>query len=367
MYIVIFISIFAMLLAFGEASGRIKNGLFFGFVLVTILGCIHYNYGNDYMSYYEMYNYNTSVPFSIDYLQVDNLHDREPGWGLLNYIFKYLGGFYMMVAFLNIIQNTIYYRFIKNNVEKKYWGISIMIYLLSTSLYIMNFSMMRQGLSIALFVYAWEYLKEKRFIPSLIIILVASTIHQSAIVLLGFTLLPFLPLSRRQISIIFIVFVITLYLSGQFLNETFESFISNEGIQGVQTLDYYMKTNETVVTYGIGFVINLIPFVIAMWGLFFSKTQIDNQHKLLITLSMFSYIIAPFSQVLPMLGRFGMYFNAYSVAAIPFIYSLLPSKRLFGFLLGIYIMMLVYGYILFFQSPIWKNAYTTFHTIFEVL
>ena len=27
-----------------------------GFVLVTFLGCVHYDYGNDYMSYVDIYN-----------------------------------------------------------------------------------------------------------------------------------------------------------------------------------------------------------------------------------------------------------------------------------------------------------------------
>ena len=339
--------------------------MLYGFILVTVLGCIHYNYGNDYMGYLSWYMDITRYPLTWASLLADD-YGHEAGWVVLNHLFSHLGGFYMMVAVLNVIQNVIYYYFIKNNVQKKDWPIAVMVYLMSTSLYILNFSMMRQGFAIALFIAAWSFIKKKRLIPSLLIILFASSIHYSAQVLFPFVLLPFVPFGKRVIAGIYVVLIIALYLSSTLLNSTFETITSIDELQSVESLDYYMMKNNGV-SYGVGFVINLLPFIISMWGLFARTNLIDNEKKMLIMLSMISFIVAPFAQILQLLGRFGMYFNAYNIAAIPFIYSLLPNRRLYRVLMGIYLFMLVFSYIMFFRSDVYSTAYSTFHTVFEVI
>ena len=366
MYLVILITLIAIFLTFLDSRGKMKNGMSWGFVLVTLLGCIHYDYGNDYMGYQTMFKEITMLPLSIDSL-VNDEYGHEPGWVILNHLFSHLGGFYVMVAVLNVIQNAIYYRFIKDNVHKNNWTIAVMIYLMSTSLYILNFSMMRQGLAISLFVLAWSFIKKKRLIPTLLIIGIASSIHYSAQVLFPFALLPFIPLNKKVISVIYVVLIVALYLSSNLLSDTVEAIAAIEDLKSAQSLEYYQSNNSTTVTYGLGFVINLLPFVIAIWGLFKRGQLINDEKKMLMMLSMVSFLVAPFAQVLQLLGRFIMYFSAIDVAAIPFIYSLLPNKKVHQFLMAIYIFMLAYSYIMFFLSDVYSKQYSTFHTIFEVL
>ena len=74
----------------------------------------------------------------------------------------------MMVAVLNVIQNVIYYKFIKANVERTWWPIAVFIYLFSTSFYLLNFSMMRQGLVIAIFLWMWKYIKNRKWFIALL-------------------------------------------------------------------------------------------------------------------------------------------------------------------------------------------------------
>lgn len=366
MYIVIFVTLVAIFLTYLESHGRMKNGMFLGFVLVTLLGCIHYDYGNDYMAYQAMFKELTSLPLSIDSL-VNDEYGHEPGWVILNHFFSHVGGFYMMVAVLNIIQNSIYYHFIKDNVQKTNWAIAVMIYLMSTSLYVLNFSLMRQGLAISLFIWAWSFIKKKRIIPSLLIIGIASSIHYSAQITIPFVLLPFISLSKKAISVVYAVLIVVLYVSSSLLSDTFEALAALENLQGTQSLEYYQRNESNTVTYGMGFVLNLIPFIIAVWGLFTKDKLFDDEKKMLVMLSMFNFIIAPFVQVLQMLGRFSMYFSAFDVAAIPFIYTLLPNKKVYQILMFIFIFMLVYSYIMFFLSDVYSNYYTTYHTIFGVL
>ena len=111
MFVVIICSLIAILFTFLESRGTFPNGMKLGFVLVTILGVIHYDFGNDYMSYYSVYESIKDVPFDFELIMSGDLY-REPGWVFLNYLFKPVGGFFMLVAVLSIIQNVIIYNFI---------------------------------------------------------------------------------------------------------------------------------------------------------------------------------------------------------------------------------------------------------------
>ena len=110
MLVVVSISLIAILLTFFDSRGKLKNGMWFGFVLITVLGCIHYNYGNDYIGYHEMFDEITNRPLQFEDLW-DSSEGHDAGWVVLNHLFKHLGGYFMMVIVLNIIQNVIYFRF----------------------------------------------------------------------------------------------------------------------------------------------------------------------------------------------------------------------------------------------------------------
>ena len=206
MYIVIFSSLFALLLTLLDSKGSVNKGMKWGFFIITFLGCVHYNYGNDYIEYHKIYNTIVSTKFDWGYLISGYIY-KEPGWAVLCYLFKHIGGFFMMVAVLNIIQNAIVYKVIKNNVSKYWWPLAVFVYLFSTSFYLLNFSMMRQGLAICLFLGAWEAIKNKRFFLTLLMLLIASTIHTSALILLPVALTCFVNIKKGRIAIIIFLFI----------------------------------------------------------------------------------------------------------------------------------------------------------------
>ena len=115
MYVVIFISLVCLFLTYLDSIGKFRKGLSFSFVLLGFLAAIHYDYGNDYMPYYELYSQLTYYPF--DYKSIIDGDYKDYGWAFLCYIFKPLGGFFTMVAVLSIIQNYIVYKFIKREVK----------------------------------------------------------------------------------------------------------------------------------------------------------------------------------------------------------------------------------------------------------
>lgn len=360
MYVVIITSFIALILTCFDSKNLTRNGMFWGFVMLTTLGVIHYDYGNDYMAYYHLYNEITKYPLTFDSLTTNELF-RDPGWVVLCHLFSYFGGFFTMVAVLNIIQNVLVYRFIKSNIERTWWPMAIFIYMCNTGLYLMNFSMMRQGLVVCLFLGIWDLIKNRKWWWALLIMYLCSFIHLSAIILLPFAFWGYLPkLNGKVWAIVYGVLLIFLWTSGETLNNIFMSGLSLEEFQE------YAATYEDIGTVGptgIGFIINLLPFLVALYYLLTDKTYKDKQN--IVLLSLLSFIIAPFAQIIPMVGRIGIYFTIYNIAAIPIIYRSIKKIELRYGLLSVFIIITLYDYWLFFNQGVYVRGYYTFHTIFE--
>ena len=364
MFIVILTSIIALFLTYLDSRRILPRGMKLGFILVTFLACIHYDYGNDYMAYYDIYKDIVNIKFNLyDILSGETY--KEPGWALLCYFFKPLGGFFTMVAVLNLLQNIIVYNVIKSNVDHNWWPLAAFIYLFSTSFYLLNFSMMRQGLVICVFLGVWRYIKEKKVLLSLIIIFLCSMIHKSALLLLPFSFAGLLRINKGRIAvIIYIVLYFLIWFAGEFMNDVLMFFLSFDEFE-----EYAVSygNDRSTNTYRLGFILNLIPLILSLIYLLKVPKSNDAQNKLAVALSILSFIIAPFSDIIPLVGRIGMYFSVYQLIAIPRVYSNIRNNVIRYGLLFIFCFMIMYGYLGFFQSEVFNKAYSTFHTIFSVI
>lgn len=361
MLVVMSMSLLALLLTYLENVG-IKGSMKLGFIIITILGCIHYDYGNDYMAYYKLYQQISAQSFEINNIFYSEIfHDR--GWVILNYLFKPIGGFFMLVAVLNILQNVIIYNFIKNNVNLSWRVFAVFVYLFSTNLYLLNFSMMRQGLVVALFLYAWQFIRERRWIVSGLIVLFASFIHTSALILLPFIFWAFLPLKNGKFVVVVLLIIMLVFT---FYNETVIRILDN-----LLAFDYFQiyaeryGDNNLVASKGVGYVLNLLPLFVAIFYIMNNSTT--ESDRCLVMMFVCSYVLMPFSSVISTIGRVGIYFSAFGMVVIPLVYSKIRSLYLKVPLISIFVLMTLYDYWLFFHSDVYGSAYAKFHTIFEVL
>ena len=349
----------ALLLTYLESRNRLKNGMKLGFALVTLLGVIHYNYGNDYMAYYDIYKSIVNVPFNFSNV-IGGYVYKEPGWALINYAFKPIGGFFMMVAVLNIIQNVIYYRFIKNNVARSWWPVAIFIYLFSSNFYLLNFSMMRQGLVIAVFLAMWKYIKAKKWHIALVGLILAASVHSSALILLPFSFWGFIKMKNGKVwAIIYLVLFFFLWSADDFLNGVFEALIIFEEFQ---EYSYYLNDAESV-EFGVGFLINMLPFVVSIYYLMIDKEQTEQNHQL-VALATIGFMILPFGQIIPLISRVGMYFGAFSICAFTDSYSIIRNRYMRWIMIGIYVAITLYDYWNFFNNSVYADSYYHFKTIF---
>lgn len=363
MIVLLIVSLIALLLTYLETIGKLRDGMMWGFVLVTIIAAIHYDYGNDYMSYMQMYKDITYFDFNLSSVLAGDVW-KEPGWALLNYAFIPFGGFFGLVAALSVLQNVIYYKAIKKYVDKEWWTMAVFIYLFSSSLYVLNMSMMRQGLAISLFVWAFSYFKDRRIIPSLLILIAAASVHNSAKILLPFVLWGFIPMGKRfskYMSYFYAVMFVVLYMNADFVNTIFMAFMDIEDM--AKYAESYGK-GVSNITMGLGFALQLIPFIISLLYLLINYDSYFWKCRL-ICIACIGFFIMPFALIIPLIDRVGMYFTAYSIFAIPITYEWITRKELRYSFLAIFIFMTLYNYYLFFNSDVYSDAFSNYKTIFS--
>ena len=366
MYIVIFSSLLALLFTYLESKGQMRNGMKTGFFLVTFLGAIHYDYGNDYMSYLNLYNEVTNYNFDLKgILEKDNY--KEPGWVLLCWFFKYIGGFFMMVAILNVIQNCIVYQFIKKYVERQWWPLSIFIYLFGTSFYLMSFSMLRQEFVIIVFLGLWSLIVKRKWWLPLITLYLCSHIHSSALVLIPFSFWGYLSVKKSKIiALIYALLLFTLWIFQDVLNDIFQFVLEMDEVF-LSYADTYGTSKNERLHLGLGFAIYFIPFILSIAFLVSKQNKNSVQMKQLVALSAISFLVTPFGQIIQLVGRLSMYFSIYNLGTVPLIYGNIKNNIFKRVLLSLYIFVVLYDYFLFFRSPVWIDKYTHFHTIFSQL
>lgn len=367
MLIVFTASLICLLLTYLDVSGRRKNGLAWGFALITIIQCIRYDYGTDYMNYYwGFYDFVSSNYTLHDVFFEELRRNNEYGWSFILWLFSFTGkyGFFIMNIVLGVVENLIFYFFIKNKINRQYWIFAVFVFLFTSSFYLLGLTMLRQWLAIALFVLAFGYIEDKKIVPSLVIVFIASTIHRSAVLLFPFAFLGYLPFKRKSVyGFVFLSLFVLLSFSGETLNTLLELFM------GVESVEDYMNSygeNESGTSRGLGFILNLIPFIVAIYYLFTNNSE-NRRDKLLVILSCIGTMMIPFAGKLQMVQRLSLYFLIFTIAAVPITYNHISNKMIRLGLVSIFVLMHFYGYFLFFKDPSYIEKYTVYHTIFSAL
>lgn len=364
MYVVIICSLLALFLAYKDSKGQIKYGLEIGFILITLLSALHYDYGNDYMHYLSMYRDVETTPFDTQSILAGDLF-KDPGWVLLEYFFKPIGGFFSMVFCLSIYQNFVVYRIIKKYVERKWWVFSVFIYLFTPTLYLLSFSMLRQSFVVYTFLAVLPLIINKKWYIVLPILYLCSLVHGSAIVLLPFAFFGFIPIQNSKVISIFVaLLLLLLWFSKDFLNSIFMSLVSTSNFE--ESADYYANSIEITATYGLGFFLGLIPLFLSLYYLFKNEGG-DKYKRLIVLFAITGFIITPFAQIIPIVNRLSFYFSIYQIVALPLVYNTIKNHTAKYLYLGLFVLVTIVGYYYFFTGDTYSIPYSSYHTIFDAL
>lgn len=375
MIVVLIVSLVAMILTFLDSRKILDGGMAWSFVLLTVLAAIHYEFGNDYKDYMLLYQSHMSPGVNLKLIFSGNVY-KDYGWAFLEYIFKDIGGFFTLVAVLSVVQNIIYFRFIKEYVMRPWWPLSIFIYLFVTNYYLINMSMLRQGFTVALGILAFMLSvkgQDKRgfkrvmlILLSLLVAIFAVNIHKTAYAIFMILIFSFIPF-RRGIFLMLILLVVfaVMMLNADFLDNVFGL------LTLVEDVDDFAKTyeaEESAGSLGFGFVMNMVPNLICiLYMLFCSEREYNKRRKQVVAIFSLNLAILPLAFLIQLSGRFGWYFTCFSLLAMPYAYSWVKNDYLRAGLVSLFVVMTVYDYYNFFRDPVYADAFSNFHTVFDVI
>lgn len=374
MLIVISISVLAVVLSYlSYYRGIDRKSLFkLSFFLITFLQIIYFNYGNDYMGYYEAHSlYQIGIKEMLHLKSIGHGAFKDMGWAVISSCFPGNIGFFVMVGTISIIRNYIFYKFIIEYTEKKNRWKALTIYLFTSSFYLMNFSGIRQGLTVSICVLSVMLAVKRRcLILPIMLVIVSSTIHGSALVMLPFLFLTKLQFRNGKIYALLIgVTTIVLFSRISILN-----FLLHTAFNFVPSLEskyghYLNDMASTKSSVGIGFLLNLVMYLIMLYNMIKKFDSFQKEYRIFIVLTSLGLMIIPFQLHLSgLIGRVGTYFIVFQIVTVPMVYSKIRDKLLRFCISFIYFFMMFYGYYEFLFVNKWSAvSYRYFDTIFGVL
>lgn len=365
MWITTTVSIIAIVLAYISQFKKKGRAFELGFFLLMLIASIQFGYGTDYMRYYELWEVKYSCYDVNEFLAnfFNQLDYNEPGWVLLNAIFGFKYGFFVLIALISIVENYIYYRLIKDYVPVKWRWLAVFLYVCLDCLYLLNFSMFRQGFTVALFVAAVMLMNKNKLIPAITIILLSLTIHLSSAICIPFIVLYYISLKKTpKLAVILLLFTLVIFLFKDIVVGVMRLVMISEELGKYS--DYGQKTLSGV---GIGYILKIIPNLVILYTLFTDKLLKTKEQKVIVLLAFCDILITPLQFYgADFAGRLGVYFIAFKVAAIPIVYGGLPKQGIRPVLILITIFSTLLSYYQFFE--IYKEGYTEgYRTIFSVM
>lgn len=366
MFVILLASIMALYLTILDSTKTLKNGMAYAFVLVTLIACIRYNVGNDYMSY--KYDFERVGKYSLSFIfseqqNIKNYDSLFKDIGAVT-LFRILHpfGFYIFAAGISIIQGCVFYQFIKENVSRKDYWIAIFIYLFNFDFYVLPMSMIRQGLVISMFVWSWHFIRQNRYLIPIVITTIGVTLHQSSIIIFPFLFIKFLPFNKGKLmATIFLCICVVFIVASGILNSLYS------GIMELEAFKIYAGYEEEGGSK-LGFIrkfLAYIPFILALLYIINSKFNVNS--KALVAISIIGTLIIPFTSIVQLISRLCYYFNVFSIVAIPVSMYTITNKLVRYSIVSIILVLLFYQYIDIFRDSVYTNSFMEFHTIWSDL
>ncbi|WP_027089516.1 EpsG family protein [Thomasclavelia saccharogumia] len=225
-------AIYSIIYLLNVLSGFVKKNqkkymVYIVFILLVLLsGTRYYMGGSDVYAYEGVFNNVPDVFTILKYIftGVNNgiNTNYESGYLLINSIIKSLGFNYFGFT---LIISILFYFFMYNGLKPyvKDWSIVIAIFMYKLMFYD-TFISIRQGLTIAIFFYAIQYIVNKKPIQYFLICFISFCIHRAALFLFPLYFVQYIPISKNRLKNFSLIFLPTIFLSG-FVN--FEGFITN--------------------------------------------------------------------------------------------------------------------------------------------
>mgnify|MGYP003306674874 CR=1 FL=1 len=106
---------------------------------------------------------------------------------------------------------------------------------------------------------------------------------------------------------------------------------------------------------GLGFIINLIPFIVSLIYIAKDKSN-DYANRKLVLLASVGAMILPFGRIIHLVSRIGIYFGVYTLASIPIAYGSVRNRVIRWGLMFIFILFSIYKPFYFPKQNLLNNS-----------
>jgi hypothetical protein len=352
MLIVLLLGIICVFTAYLSRFKESQWGLKLSFILIFLFLGLRYNYGNDYKTYYLMFSA-ISKESLTDLFNPLPLY--EPGWVIINWLFKGMG-FFSMNIFIAAISCIIYYNFIVTFLDKKYYWLAVFIYIFYPGFMLLHSTAMRQSLSIMLFVYSYKFIVDRKFTKYFLTSVLAISFHYTAVILIPIYLIVFF---KKRVNLLLggILFFIYTYLLffGSNIAPYMKLLINNF----YEKYDAY--SDPSAVSSGLGFIYYTFLFVLI---LYFERFQINSISRLF-KISIVGFFFIPLPLIIDMTGRMLMYFTPATIVTYPILAKTIISPYSRLAFITFFILISLFQFIQFMYSDIYNPYFFEYNTIFS--
>ncbi len=311
MITIITVSVFSVFLAFMGKYKKFKFLFEVAFIIIFLFTALRFNFGRDYLNYYDLFM-SISKYQSIKDINFDNFK-VERGWVILNFLFKPIG-FFGLIFVLSAFISFTYYSLIKKYVSPNYYWFAIFIFAFSTDIMWMQFSAIRQALSITIFIYSVKYItKTNKPLLFVLFNLFGSLFHTSALFMVPLVIFSFNKLRNNKIlgALIMASFWLLLLLGEKYFSRLsmLTAIISGDSYTNLFDIE-----RDTSVTFIGGVAWSLILFIV----IYYLRKQ-DDKIKNFFYLSSFHSMIYVVTPLIQLADRMGYYFAPFTIITFPFI------------------------------------------------
>lgn len=276
----------------------------FWFILLALLMFRHTSMGNDTLVYKDIFEYIATSSWSVALRR-----SPEIAWTFVCKLISTLGGDFRWVIVLSAILGVwwIAKAYIKYSTDA---SLTIAIFII-TPCFILLFSGLRQSIAISLGFIAFEFVRQKKIVPFLLVVVIAVLFHTSA-----FMIIFMYPLYHLQIKKEWLFFIIPLLFLVFIFNQQIFVFL---GFLLSQFTDY-----ETTISLTGSFTMLILFAIFAIFSFIFP----DEKNLDADTIGMRNFLLLTVAlQMFAPLHTLAMRMNYYYITFIPILLPRIISHR----------------------------------------
>lgn len=330
-----------------DKKSRKRYILFSSVILVLISGLRSYDLGTDTIGYFLSFEDDVQSSFR----QIWNSESKDPFYHIFSKFLSLIVGhdFHLVLLIFAVIYMSAFGKLIYK--ESPNLLISFIVFI---SLGFFSFSMhgVRQGLAIAIIMFSYFPLRDKKILQFVGLVLIASLYHSTAIIFLiaypccrlGF---------NKKSAILYIGILAVLLVAGNDLVRMFALEVSAYDAR----FEGYAETDRAL-SYS-GFIQLCLFFLLVLFNIKSFKKK-DKDSSLLITLLVLALIFQSCAVFIAELFRIAMYFSIFLVILLPRVLATYPTKYKKEVTLILCVLLLVYFYSIPYKleySFFWNNLY----------